>query len=81
MSDSEKKQSQKQAASTETAPDQDLGQKQVQQAFDEANEKGYFGHSTDPTPDENYTLQGNDLPTPETDADLAEAARKERNQR
>lgn len=70
MSDTEKKQSQKTAAST------DAGADQVQQAFDKANEQGYFGITTDPTPDENYTLagQGKGAKTPETDADLADAA-------
>ncbi len=72
MLDNEKKQNQKQAASTD-----DVGQKEVQDSFDEANEQGFFGVTTDPTPNENYTLQGNDLPTPETDDDLRAAARKE----
>jgi len=77
MSDNEKKQSQKPAASTETAADADLGQKEVQEAFDEANEQGYFGVTTDPTPDENYTLQGQAAgkPTPETDPKQAAEVR------
>lgn len=46
-----------------------LGGDQVQKAFDEAAEKGYFGESPDSTPRENYTLQGvtSDKPTPETE--------------
>lgn len=75
MSDTEKKQSQKSDESTK--PTQDVGQDEVQQAFDEANDQGYFGVSTDPTPNENYTLRGNDLPTPETDDKLRVEARKE----
>lgn len=47
----------------------DSGEKQVQEAFDEANAKGYFGESPDKTPRENYTLQTPpDAPTPETEA-------------
>lgn len=76
MSEKDTKQSQKQGASTD-----DVGQKEVQEAFDVANEQGYFGVTTDPTPDENYTLQGNDKPTPETDEKLADEARKARGQR
>lgn len=47
----------------------ELGGDQVQKAFDEAAEKGYFGESPDSTPRENYTLQGvtSDKPTPETE--------------
>lgn len=69
MSDTEKKQSQKTAASP------DAGQKELQEKFDEAQEKGYFGVTPDPTPNENYTLQGQGAgkPTPETDDDLANA--------
>ena len=68
MSDNEKKQVRTSAAST------DVGQKEVQDRFDEANEKGYFGVTPDPTPNENYTLQGQGkgLPTPETDDGLAD---------
>jgi hypothetical protein len=52
-----------------SASTKDAGQAEVQQVFDEANEKGYFGVTTDPTPDENYTLKGvaAGKPTPETD--------------
>ncbi len=75
MSENDTKRNQKQAASTDTAPGQDVGQKEVQDAFDVANEQGFFGVTTDPTPDENYTLQGvsQGLPTPETDQDQATA--------
>lgn len=44
----------------------DSGEAQVQEAFDEAAEQGFFGHSPDKTPRENYTLQTPpDAPTPE----------------
>ena len=45
----------------------DLGAAEVQTRFDEANEKGYFGHTPDETPNENYTLKGvtSGAPTPE----------------
>jgi hypothetical protein len=47
----------------------DLGADRVQAAFDEANDKGFFGESPDKTPRENYTLKGvtSGKPTPETD--------------
>ncbi len=63
MSDSQNSQNRKQGAST------DAGEAEVQNAFDEANEQGFFGVTTDPTPNENYTFQGQakGLPTPETD--------------
>jgi hypothetical protein len=53
-----------------------VGQDEVQQAFDEAAEKGYFGIEVDPTPNENYTLQGQvkGAKTPETDQKLADDA-------
>jgi hypothetical protein len=49
-------------------------QKQVEQ--DEA--RGFRGVEVDPTPNENYTIAGvtSGAPTPETDDDAAEAARK-----
>lgn len=47
----------------------DAGQAEVQAKFDEAEEKGYFGHTPDETPNENYTLKGvtSGKPTPETE--------------
>lgn len=49
--------------------DSGSGEDQVQKAFDEAAEKGYFGVSPDKTPRENYTLQTpQDAPTPELEA-------------
>ncbi len=72
MSDNEKRQNQKTDAST------DVGQKEVQESFDEANEQGFFGITTDPTPNENYTVAGvtSGAPTPETDDKLREEARR-----
>ena len=48
----------------------DPAAKDVQKAFDNAAEKGYFGVSPDPTPRANYTVAGVTAgkPTPETDA-------------
>jgi hypothetical protein len=56
----------------------DAGQAEVQKAADNAAEKGYFGTTPDPTPNENYTLAGvaAGKPTPETDEKLAAEARK-----
>ena len=36
----------------------DAGQAEVQSAFDEANERGYFGTVPDERPNEDYTLAG-----------------------
>lgn len=54
---------------TEKKTTADAGQDEVQAKFDEAEKKGYFGHSPDPTPPENYTLKGvtSGKPTPETE--------------
>jgi hypothetical protein len=56
----------------------DAGAGQVQAQFDAINEKGYVGEVTDPTPNENYSLEGGADPktgktgdTPETDPELA----------
>jgi len=57
----------KKTQSSET--DANLGTDEVQARFDEAAEKGYFGHTPDETPNENYTLAGvtSGKPTPETE--------------
>lgn len=53
------------AAGTKNPADE-VGADQVQQAFDEAAEKGYFGYVPDDTPNENYSLETpQDAPTPE----------------
>lgn len=56
----------------------EVGADQVQAAFDEANEKGYFGELEDPTPRENYTLDGvsKGAPTPESDPEIRMAQPK-----
>lgn len=73
MSENETKRNQKAASDSKAA---------VQDAFDQANEQGYFGTVTDPTPNENYTVAGvvKGAPTPETDEKLAAEARQARNQ-
>ena len=73
MSENETKRNQKAASDSKAA---------VQDAFDQANERGYFGTVTDPTPNANYTVAGVTAgkPTPETDAKLAAEARTARNQ-
>jgi hypothetical protein len=78
MSDTEKNQSPKRAsASTDAAK---ASKEDLQAAFDEANEQGYFGTVPDPTPNENYTVKGvtSGAPTPETDADLRKQVREQR---
>jgi hypothetical protein len=56
----------------------DSGEAEVQKNVDAETEQGFSGVRVDPTPLENYTLQGvtSGKPTPETDEDAAEAARK-----
>lgn len=51
---------------------------QVADAIAQETSQGFRGVEVDPTPNENYTLAGvtSDAPTPETDVDAAEAARK-----
>lgn len=48
----------------------DAGQAEVTERLQEEQEKGYSGTVPDPTPNYNYTVAGNDEPTPETDEDL-----------
>jgi hypothetical protein len=56
----------------------DSGEAEVQAKVDEENEQGFRGTRVDPTPLENYTLDGvtSGKPTPETDEDAAAEARK-----
>lgn len=53
--------------SSGAADNKDVDRDEVQARFDEAAEKGYFGHTPDETPNENYTLKGvtSGAPTPE----------------
>lgn len=55
----------------------DAGAAEVQKTVDEAEEKGYLGETADPTPRENYSVDGvtSGKPTPETDSKAAEAAK------
>jgi hypothetical protein len=64
---------------TDAAPaasDQPAGADQVQNAFDAAADKGFFGTSPDPTPRHHYTVPGQiaGKGTPETDDELARRA-------
>ena len=54
----------------------DLGQAEVQANMDEATEQGFIGVEADPTPNENYTVEGvvAGKPTPETDEKAAATA-------
>lgn len=60
------------------APADDGVAKAVQHATDKAQEQGFFGVETDPTPNEHYTVAGvvEGLPTPETDSKAAAEARR-----
>lgn len=56
----------------------DGGAAEVQAKVDAEQEQGFVGTRVDPTPLENYSVQGvtSGKPTPETDDDAADAARK-----
>lgn len=56
----------------------DTSTAEVQQRVDEDQARGFRGIEVDPTPNENYTVAGvtSGAPTPETDDDAAEQARK-----
>ena len=56
----------------------DSGAAEVQAKVDAENEQGFRGTRVDPTPLENYTLQGvtSGKPTPETDEKAAAKARE-----
>lgn len=51
---------------------------EVQKKVAEETERGFRGIEVDPTPNENYTVAGvtSGAPTPETDDDAADEARK-----
>ncbi len=51
---------------------------EVQERVDRETERGFRGVEVDPTPNENYTVAGviKGAPTPETDPEAAETARK-----
>jgi hypothetical protein len=51
--------------------------REVEKKVEDETEQGFRGVQVDPTPRENYTVQGvvAGKPTPETDAGAAEAAR------
>lgn len=55
----------------------DHGQSEVEQTIGAEVDQGFRGEKVDPTPNENYTVDGvtSGKPTPETDAESAEAAR------
>lgn len=52
------------------------GNAEMQKRVDKAEEQGFLGVETDPTPNENYTVQGvtSGAATPETDVDAADKA-------
>lgn len=52
----------------------DAGVSQNHEKGRERMERGYDGVVPDPTPNFNYTVAGNDAPTPETDRELKAAA-------
>lgn len=56
----------------------DLGAGEVAEKLAAEQEQGFHGTKVDPTPNENYTVAGvtSGAPTPETDPEQAEVARK-----
>lgn len=49
--------------------DGDLGRSEVDEKLDAINAQGFMGEKVDPTPNENYSVEGvtSGKPTPETD--------------
>lgn len=64
-------------AAKKKADSNEAVEKAVQENVDRETEQGFRGVEVDPTPNENYTLAGQNAgkPTPETDEDAAEKAR------
>lgn len=60
-------------------PEGDDVAKAVQHATDKAQEQGFYGVETDPTPNEHYTVAGvtEGKPTPETDPHHAREVRQQ----
>lgn len=56
----------------------DAGTKAVEEVLDAEEDQGFRGTKVDPTPNENYTVEGvlAGAPTPETDEKAADEARK-----
>jgi len=64
-----------QKASTRSSGADDGGASQVQEMFDKEHEQGYVGRKTDPTPNENYSMEGGapepgDNPTTPSEEDV-----------
>jgi hypothetical protein len=68
------------SAKADAVPAVKQGPSDPQDVIDKETAQGFRGVEVDPTPNENYTLQGvtSGKPTPETDVTAAEAARKAR---
>ncbi|MEU3665751.1 hypothetical protein [Streptomyces virginiae] len=66
------------ARKDDSKPAEDGAAAAAQHAADKAQEQGFYGVETDPTPNEHYTVAGvvAGKPTPETDKDAAAEARK-----
>ncbi len=78
MSDKTQSKDTPKSSTPDAAAGGDLGVAEVKERVDRENEQGFVGVKVDPTPNENYTLQGvtSGAPTPETDEDAAAEARK-----
>lgn len=76
MADS-KSTSSKQGRTTQETPDDGVAQ-EIQRITDEGEEQGFLGIEVDPTPNENYTVQGvtSGKPTPESDPEYAREVRQ-----
>ncbi|MGW4505696.1 hypothetical protein ACWENO_13755 [Streptomyces sp. NPDC004436] len=63
---------------SKSTPTADEAVQKAQKAFDKAQEQGFFGVETDPTPNEHYSVAGVTAgqPTPETNEEAAAEARK-----
>lgn len=66
------------ARTSSTNPSSDDSAAAIQETVDVAEDKGHLGVKPSPVPNANYTVSGvtAGLPTPETDADMAEEAHR-----
>ncbi|URN11364.1 hypothetical protein LUW77_03480 [Streptomyces radiopugnans] len=78
MAESKSSTRQSKSNSTQPTPDDGVAQ-EMQRIVDEAEEQGFYGVETDPTPNEHYTVAGvtSGKPTPENDPDYEREVRRQ----
>lgn len=74
MAENKKKSDEQPGADAAALKNAEAAAGNLQEVVDDAEEKGYLGEKTDPTPNERYSLESEDWRTPETDPEAAAAA-------